>query len=165
VRVAAERFLVLAPAADRARLASALADAGEEAWFLQEIRDGLPRVTLATQELFVPQMVNLERLGAVDFHKGCYPGQEIVARTQYRGALKRRMIRARVGSAAAAGDELFAEDVAGQPAGVVVNAAAAPEGGSELLCVLQIGSIECATTVHLRTADGPVLEPLALPYA
>ena len=165
VRVGAERFLVLVPAAERARLAGALADAGEGAWFLQEIRDGLPRVTLATQELFVPQMVNLERLGAVDFHKGCYPGQEIVARTQYRGALKRRMIRARVGSAVAAGDALFAEDVAGQPAGVVVNAAGAPEGESELLCVLQMGWIEGAGPVHLRTAEGPVLEPLALPYA
>jgi len=165
VRVAPERFLVLVPAADRDRLVGALADEGDEAWSLQDIRDGLPRVVLATQEQFVPQMVNLERLGAVDFHKGCYPGQEVVARTQYRGVLKRRMVRARVADAAAAGDELFAEDVAGQPAGVVVNAAATPGGGSELLCVLQIGSIEGASPVHLRAADGPLLETLALPYA
>jgi folate-binding protein YgfZ len=165
VRIAAERFLLLAPAADQARLVGELADAGEEAWDLQDIRDGLPRVVHATQEHFVPQMVNLERLGAVDFHKGCYPGQEIVARTQYRGVLKRRMVRARVAAPASPGDELFAEDLAGQPAGVVVNAAAAPEGGSELLAVLQISTIESAGKVRLASTGGPVLEPLSLPYA
>ena len=165
VRVSAERFLVLAPISEEARLSGALADAGEQAWFLQDIREGLPRVVLATQEHFVPQMVSLERLGAIDFHKGCYPGQEIVARTQYRGALKRRMVRARVAADASAGDALFAEDIPGQPAGVVVNAAAAPEGGSELLAVLQIGSIEGGAQVRLGTPEGPVLERLPLPYA
>ena len=96
VRVADERFLLLSPSGASARLTEGVPDAGEDAWFLRDIRDGYPRVTLATQEQFVPQMVNLERLGAVDFHKGCYPGQEIVARTQYRGVLKRRMIRATI---------------------------------------------------------------------
>ena len=93
VRVAPARFLVLVPAAESARLAQDLGDAGEAAWTLEEIRDGHPQVRLATQDQFVPQMVNLERLGAVDFKKGCYPGQEIVARAQYRGQLKRRMVR------------------------------------------------------------------------
>jgi len=166
VRVSDARFLLLAPAPEQARLAGGLgAEAGEEAWLLQDIREGLPRVVLATQEQFVPQMVNLEKLGAVDFHKGCYPGQEIVARTQYRGALKRRMVRSRVAAPASAGDELFAEDVAGQPSGIVVNAAAAPEGGSELLAVLQISSVDSAAQVRLRAPDGPALEPLSLPYA
>jgi folate-binding protein YgfZ len=165
VRVAAERYLLLVAASEEAHVTGALGDAGEEAWMLQEIRDGLPRVLLATQEQFVPQMVNLERLGAVDFQKGCYPGQEIVARTQYRGVLKRRMVRARAAAAATAGDELYADDLAGQPAGLVVNAAASPEGGSELLAVLQVSSIDAAGPVRLRAPDGPALELLPLPYA
>ena len=101
VRVAAQRFLLLAPAGQRGRFLEALGDGGDEAWALEEIRAGRPHVVRETQDQFVPQMVNLERLGAVDFHKGCYPGQEIVARTQYRGILKRRMVRAKVAAPAA----------------------------------------------------------------
>jgi len=65
----------------------------EDAWRLQEIRAGRPWISAATQDLFVPQMVNLEQIGGVDFQKGCYPGQEIVARAQYRGQVKRRMVQ------------------------------------------------------------------------
>ena len=83
------RFLRLEPAAS----ASAECKGDEEAWYLQEIRAGRPLITAATQDQFVPQMVNLETLGGVDFQKGCYPGQEIVARAQYRGQVKRRMVR------------------------------------------------------------------------
>jgi hypothetical protein len=64
----------------------------EEAWTLREIRAGRPLVSAATQDQFVPQMLNFEALGAIDFQKGCYPGQEIVARAQYRGQVKRRMV-------------------------------------------------------------------------
>ena len=67
--------------------------ADEEAWTLQEIRAGRPWISAATQDQFVPQMVNLETIGGIDFQKGCYPGQEIVARAQYRGQVKRRMTR------------------------------------------------------------------------
>ncbi len=63
----------------------------EDAWTLEEIRAGRPLITAATQDQFVPQMVNFETLGGIDFHKGCYPGQEIVARAQYRGEVKRRL--------------------------------------------------------------------------
>lgn len=165
VQTAPEHFLVLAPAQHRERL-GALASAGDEgAWALEEIRAGQPRVTLPTQDLFVPQMVNLERLGAVDFKKGCYPGQEIVARTQYRGVLKRRMVRARVAAPAEAGQDLFAADLPGQAAGSVVNAAGTPEGRCELLAVVQIASLEGAQPVRLGAPDGPVLELLPLPYA
>jgi folate-binding protein YgfZ len=164
VRVAEERFVLLSRPGESAQFTEGLPDAGEDAWFLQDIRDGYPRVTLATQEQFVPQMLNLERLGAVDFHKGCYPGQEIVARTQYRGVLKRRMARARTAAAASAGDELYADEPAGQAAGVVVNAAPRPEGGAELLAVLQISTLEAGGAVRLRSADGPALELLPLPY-
>ena len=90
VPVDEKRFLRL----ERAGAAASLAcDADEEKWTLDEIRAGRPLITAATQDQFVPQMVNLETLGAVDFQKGCYPGQEIVARAQYRGQVKRRMVR------------------------------------------------------------------------
>ena len=68
-------------------------NATEEDWILHEIRAGRPFISSATQDKFVPLMVNLEKLGGVDFQKGCYPGQEIVARAQYRGQVKRRMVQ------------------------------------------------------------------------
>jgi tRNA-modifying protein YgfZ len=97
VRVAAERALLLTPASD-----DLPATTPEDLWTVQEIQAGRPLITSATQDLFVPQMVNFDALGAVDFKKGCYPGQEIVARAQYRGQVKRRMVHAR----APAGTEL-----------------------------------------------------------
>lgn len=163
VRVAQQRFVLALPAAQRERVLGTLSDADDEAWALEEIRGGRPLVVKATQDLFVPQMVNLERLGAVDFKKGCYPGQEIVARTQYRGVLKRRMVRARVAAAATPGNDLYATDLPGQASGTVVNAAPAPEGGSELLAVVQISSLESASPIRLGAADGPQLELLPLP--
>jgi folate-binding protein YgfZ len=165
VRVAPLRFLVVAPAPQREHLLDALPAESDEAWALEEIRAGRPLVVQATQELFVPQMVGLERLGAVDFKKGCYPGQEIVARTQYRGVLKRRMVRARVDAPASPGSDLYAADLPGQASGTVVNAAAAPEGGRELLAVVQISSLDSASPIRLGAADGPELELLPLPRA
>jgi folate-binding protein YgfZ len=162
IRITSQQFVLLVKAAQRDRVP---ANSDERAWALEEIRAGRPLVVQATQDLFVPQMVNLERLGAVDFKKGCYPGQEIVARTQYRGVLKRRMVRARVATVAAPGGELYAEDLPGQASGTVVNAAPAPEGGSELLAVVQISSLEDAAAIRLGAADGPRLELLPLPFA
>ena len=89
VPVGEKRFLRLEPAAS----ASLACRGDEDTWSLQEIQAGRPLITAATQDQFVPQMVNLETLGGVDFQKGCYPGQEIVARAQYRGQVKRRMVR------------------------------------------------------------------------
>lgn len=165
VQVAPQRYLVFVPAAQRERVAAMTNAVDENAWALEEIRAGRPQVVLATQDQFVPQMVNLERLGAVDFKKGCYPGQEIVARTQYRGVLKRRMVRARVPAEAAAGDELFADEQPGQASGAVVNAASTPDGDYELLAVAQISALESAKPIRLRAADGPAIELLPLPYA
>jgi folate-binding protein YgfZ len=90
VPVGDRRFLELVPAAEAHTLETT---AAEEGWVLQEIQAGRPFITVATQDQFVPQMVNFEALGGVDFKKGCYPGQEIVARAQYRGQVKRRMVR------------------------------------------------------------------------
>jgi tRNA-modifying protein YgfZ len=89
VKVDARRFLRIGKA-----LPAGCA-AAEETWALHEIRAGRPLISAATQDKFVPQMVNLEAIGGVDFQKGCYPGQEIVARAQYRGQVKRRMVHAR----------------------------------------------------------------------
>ena len=87
VRVAEQRFLHIGPG-----LSAAACTKHEEAWVLDEIRAGRALISAATQDKFVPQMVNFEKLGAISFQKGCYPGQEIVARAQYRGEVKRRLV-------------------------------------------------------------------------
>lgn len=155
VCVDADRFLILA----RTAPSFAGSEAPEHEWLLHEIRAGRPLVVAATQDQFVPQMVNFELIGGIDFKKGCYPGQEIVARTQYRGQVKRRMLLARVESTPVPGQDLFAED--GQVVGTVVNGAPSPVGGHELLAIAPTES----GTLHLGTPDGSVLERLPLPYA
>lgn len=127
VRVGERRFLQLVPQ----EAAAEEANADEAQWTLQEIRAGRPLIRAATQDQFLPQMVNLEQLGGVDFKKGCYPGQEIVARAQYRGQVKRRMVRAQ----APAGVRL--EPGQEFNGGTVVDIAPA-ENGSELLAVMPI---------------------------
>jgi folate-binding protein YgfZ len=156
VRVAPQRYVLLAPAAVRAELAI---NATAEDWALAEIRAGRPQVVQATQDQFVPQMVNLELTGGVDFQKGCYPGQEIVARTQYRGQLKRRMVRLRAPMPLRPGQDLYSDDLAGQPSGAVVNAA-----GGEALAVLQIATLESGAAIR-SAAGGAALEVLPLPYS
>lgn len=140
---------------------------GAPAWSWLDIRAGLPWITPATQEQFVPQMINLELIGAVSFQKGCYPGQEIVARTQYLGKLKRRMYLANIATTEnvpTPGTELFSEDLGGQASGMVVNAQASPHGGYDLLAVAQATSV-AASVVHLGSPQGPVLAFQSLPYA
>ena len=126
-------------------------------WALAEVRAGRALIESSTQDQFVPQMVNFELAGGVDFRKGCYPGQEIVARAQYRGAVKRRMVRLR-GAALHAGQELYSDDLPGQPSGTVVNAA-----GDESLAVLQTATVEAKSPVRAQPGAAP-LEILALPY-
>jgi folate-binding Fe-S cluster repair protein YgfZ len=109
-------------------------------------------------------MVNLEIIGGVSFQKGCYHGQEIVARSQYLGKFKRRMYLAHVDAPAAAGDNLYSANLDGQACGAVVNAAPAPAGGFDLLAVIQIESAN-TQTLHLGTLDGAALSLKPLPYA
>ena len=165
-RMGRDRVLVVGPAAQLERLESDLAGthAGEDEWTLFEIRAGRAVIQQATQDLFVPQMVNLEALGGVDFKKGCYPGQEIVARAQYRGQIKRRMVRGRVDVATdtSPGADLYSDELPGQASGTVVDSAAVP-GGRELLAVVPISAIEHQAAVRLAP-DGPRLEILDLPY-
>ena len=163
------RRWLLAVAADsalsvRTAAADTLRPVGTAAWNWTEIRNGIPWVTAQTQDQFVPQMANLELIGGVNFKKGCYPGQEIVARTQYLGKLKRRLYLAHVEASAHAGDDLCSEDVGGQINGMIANAAPAPGGGSDVLAVVQSTSAE-SDGVHLGSTDGPKLRFLALPYA
>jgi len=159
VRASAQRFLLIASQAERSRLASLPGLADASGWMLEEIRDGRPLITQATQDQFVPQMVNYERFGAVDFQKGCYPGQEIVARAQYRGQVKRRMVRVRTPVALQAGQDLYSDDLPGQASGTVVNAA-----GDEALAVTQISTLEKGVALRAEPGSAP-LEVLPLPYA
>jgi folate-binding protein YgfZ len=127
VRVGERRYLELLFETDSLEAPNA----AEVEWTRQEIRAGRPLITAATQDQFVPQMVNLEQLGGVDFKKGCYPGQEIVARAQFRGQVKRRMVR---GQAPAGVSLAPGQDFNG---GTVVDVAPA-ETGSEFLAVMPI---------------------------
>jgi folate-binding protein YgfZ len=147
------------------QLTEALAPGGTDAWTLSAIHAGTPQITAKTQEQFVPQMVNFELLGGVNFKKGCYPGQEIVARSQYLGKLKRRTAMARIAQAqVAAGDEVFALTDPDQPCGMVVNAAPNGLGGSDALVEIKLGALD-EGAVHLGSATGTRLEWLAMPYA
>ncbi len=139
---------------------------GADAWEWLEVQAGLPTVYPETVEAFVPQMTNMQLIGGVSFKKGCYPGQEIVARMQYLGQLKRRMYLAHVESTTRPlpGDSLFSPECgSGQGTGKVVAAAPAPAGGYDLLAVIQI---ECAERGDVRLGEnGPALELLPLPYS
>lgn len=170
IRLGEQRFeLALNPARAAEvwqRFSQTARSVGAACWQWLEISAGVPSVWTKTQEAFVPQMANLELIGGVSFKKGCYPGQEIVARTQYLGKLKRRMYRAHVDGLTppAPGDPVFSPDTDGQASGEVVVSAPAPSGGFDLLAVIQIASAE-AGEVHLFAPDGPKLEFLPLPYS
>ncbi|MBL8334547.1 MAG: folate-binding protein YgfZ [Rubrivivax sp.] len=134
------------------------------AWHALEARAGVPRVVAATVEQFVPQMVNLELVGGVNFQKGCYPGQEVVARSQYRGTLKRRAYLVRSTVPLSPGQELVHSADPGQPAGLVVLAGELGDGRWDALVELKIAATE-GSSLHLGAADGPVVELASLPYA
>jgi folate-binding protein YgfZ len=141
------------------------------AWNTLEVLSAIPRIVQATQEQFVPQMINFESVAGVDFKKGCYPGQEIVARSQYRGAIKRRLQIAHLHSntiyeaLAVPGTELFHSNDPSQPAGMVVLSSPVP-GNVERIDL----QIECKLEalengeIHLGSVEGPVLKIDLLPY-
>ena len=139
---------------------------GSVAWQFLDIQAGIPMISPDTREAFVPQMANLQLIDGVSFTKGCYTGQEIVARMQYLGKLKRRMYRARVDSESEphAGDEVYASDDKRQSVGKLVSAAPHPDGGYVMLVVLQISSAENKSELRLGSAAGAVIELEHLPY-
>ena len=134
-------------------------------WDWLNIRAGIPIILPQTQEQFVAQMTNFDVINGVNFKKGCYPGQEIVARMQYLGKLKRRMYLAHIETPEApqAGDELFSADMEGQPSGMIVNAAPAPSGGFDVLAVIQTTSRE-TQAILWKSLQGKVLQFLPPPY-
>ena len=164
------RFEIIGPVSALAPLWSKLSETatqtGPDFWSLMDIRAGVPNVFEDTVEAFVPQMANLQLIGGVSFTKGCYTGQEVVARMQYLGKLKRRMYLAHIADTQrpAPGAEVFSpSSESGQGAGRIVDAAPSPDGGFDALAVLQISSAE-AGDVRLHDAAGPVLELRPMPY-
>ena len=133
------------------------------AWAWLEVRSGVVRIVMATSEHFVPQMVNFELVGGVDFQKGCYPGQEVVARSQYRGTLKRRALAFDCPADMAPGQSIFHTADPDQPAGEVALAAPHPGGGSSALVEVKLAALE-GGSLHLGSVTGPLLVPTALPY-
>jgi hypothetical protein len=165
----ATRLLVIGPIGSGPeiwdRLSGTLRPVGAGCWDWLEISEGLPWITAATQDQFVPQMANLELLGGVSFRKGCYPGQEIVARTQHLGKPKRRLYLAHVSpdGIPTPGQPLYSDALGDQAAGTIVNAAPAPGGGFDVLAVVQTASAAGAT-VRLGSRSGAELRFRALPY-
>jgi tRNA-modifying protein YgfZ len=165
-----ERFVIFVPMENAPALWEKLAEhatpAGPDAWSWSLARAGIAVIGAATQDAFVPQMANFDLVGGVSFRKGCYPGQEIVARTHYRGILKRRMALVHLAGDARPlpGQSVYSGAFGDQAAGAIVNVAAAPEGGFDLLVVAQIESLETGD-LRWNAPDGPPLEVRERPYA
>jgi folate-binding protein YgfZ len=162
---AGDRFLLTVPAGQADALARlSLPLRSSSAWWWSEVAAAVPTVFAATQERFVPQMINFEVLGGVNFKKGCYPGQEIVARSQYLGKLKRRMqlAHAQAVEPPAAGADVF-HSAQAEPVGTVVMSATAPRGGVDMLLELPVDRLESGS-LHLGSQEGARLELRRLPY-
>ena len=155
------RGLWVAPIADAAPAAAALDPA---LWAWSEVQSGVATLTAPLVDALVPQMLNYESVGGVSFKKGCYPGQEVVARSQFRGAIKRRTYLAHAPAPLAVGAEVFAPGDLEQPCGTVVQAAACPGGGWDALVVLQITAAQ-EGALQVGATDGIALTLGTLPYA
>ena len=159
----AARALCIAPAAAAAPSGGSL---DEALWLWSDVRSGVARITAPVVDAFVPQMLNYESVGGVNFQKGCYPGQEVVARSQFRGTLKRRGYRVHLAvdsAAAPAGAEVFLSSDAEQPVGQIAQSAPAPGGGTDAIACLALSAVEQGD-LRLGAADGPVLRLDTLPY-
>ncbi|MGY0194905.1 CAF17-like 4Fe-4S cluster assembly/insertion protein YgfZ [Leptothrix sp. BB-4] len=160
------RWLWVGPVDAASALEAALPALPVDAWERLDMASGVAPVQAATSGLFVPQMLNYELVGGVDFKKGCYPGQEIVARSQYLGKLKRRAFLLAGATQPQPAQEVFWSEDPQQPAGqVAASAPAGPDGAPALaLAELKIGAVGSGT-LHLGSAQGPQLQVLGLPYA
>ena len=167
VRLSDGRSELWAPAAQAETVLAALTAQLREAplndWLLAQVRAGVGQVFGATREQLIPQMINLQALGGVSFKKGCYTGQEIVARMQYLGKLKRRLYRLSLtGDAVPAVATPLFSPVHGSSVGDVVLAARS-SAGIELLAVVQEDAL-LDGNLHLGSLEGPALQRLDLPY-
>ena len=133
----------------------------QEQWAWAEVRSGVATLPASLADAFVPQMLNYESVGGVNFKKGCYPGQEVVARSQFRGTLKRRAFVVHSAQPLIAGQELFHESDAEQPCGQVVQAAPSPAGGWDAIASMQVSASQSGV---VRAQPDAVLEFLLLPY-
>lgn len=133
------------------------------AWAWVSVRSGVAMITQPVFEAFVPQMLNYESIGGVNFKKGCYPGQEVVARSQFRGTLKRRAYVAHADAALSPGQEIFHSADTEQACGLVVAACAAPEGGFDAIISMQTAAAD-GGSLHAGEAEGTTLSLLPLPY-
>jgi len=169
IRLPGDRYEIVA-ANKSPGIVESLSDGAEKAdpdyWDWLDIRTGVAVILPATQEAFVPQMVNLDLIGGVSLTKGCYPGQEIVSRMHYRGTLKQRMYLANIAGSdrPQPGEKLYSSDFGEQACGTIVNAARSPEGGHDVLAVIQIASAERGD-VRWNSPSGARLKFMQLPYA
>ena len=154
------RALWLVPADAPAPACPALSEGD---WLLAEVRSGIARITQPMAEAFVPQMLNYESAGGVNFKKGCYPGQEVVARSQFRGAIKRRAFVGLVQGAAQAGQEVFDAADPAQPVGLIAQAAPAHDASTAVIVSLQLAAQHCGD-LCVGSINGPRLGDLHLPY-
>jgi tRNA-modifying protein YgfZ len=146
------------------RLSAVARPAGFPVWEWLGIHAGVPIVTVATTDQFVPQMANWDALEGVSFRKGCYTGQEIVARTQYLGRLKERTFLGHVATTPpVAGEKLYSTAFGEQSCGMVINAAPSPDGGSDLVAALQLAAMQSGD-VRLGSPHGTPVTLLSLPY-
>jgi len=150
------RVLVYGPAADIRSLQQQCEiecrSATESEWMLLNIETGLPWIDAGVSEQFLPQMLNLEQIGGLDFNKGCYPGQEVIARLHYRGEVKQRLRRGTSEQALEPGAALYTEN--GERAGTIVNSAAGKDGRWHCLAVAGLQAVR----LHLNAGGGPVVE-------
>jgi folate-binding protein YgfZ len=135
-----------------------------ERWQWGEVRSGIATISAPIVDAFVPQMLNYESVGGVNFKKGCYPGQEVVARSQFRGTLKRRAYRVHCEAPLAAGDEVFGPADTGQACGTVAQSALSPAGGFDAIVSMQV-SAALAGELTLGSAGGASITVQPLPYA
>ncbi len=164
------RALRVAPAGSAAPEAAAL---GEALWLWSEVASGVATLSAPVADAFVPQMLNYESVEGVNFKKGCYPGQEVVARSQFRGTLKRRAYIVHAQQPLAAGMEVFTPDDLEQATGTVVQAAEAPSGGWDAIISMQTASAGQPLLAHPALEQGGqadaarsvALQPMPLPYA
>ena len=143
------------------------APAGADAWEMLNILAGIPTITTQTTEAFIPQMTNMQVINGVNFQKGCYTGQEVVARMQYLGKVKRRMFRVQIETSdtVSAGDKLYCEgSKSGQGTGQIINAQEDINGGYAALAVIDINDAESGK-LQLHDEKGPSITVESLPYS
>ncbi len=135
----------------------------QERWLWGDVASGVATVTAPIVDAFVPQMLNYESVGGVNFKKGCYPGQEVIARSQFRGILKRRAYRVHGEAPMHVGQEIFTTTDPEQPCGLVAQSAPTPGGGHDAIVSIQVSAAESGD-LHLGSALGPGVRLLPLPY-